>query len=371
MSSQPIVITESTDYSSDRTTATTINLTATQNFYAIYGTVGGSDLSDIIKVTIPASGDWWAMTATSAYPTTSSWRVFIDDYNYYVSNDSLNYIQRGVQHYADGRTSVVPLALSPAKYDDLLIRGVTGQKEAYVLLIGTGTDVLGNYESFLNTQTVDSAGKTVITGNTGNNMISVASGNASIDGGSGVDTAIFSGSKSAYSITPNADGTYTTTGTTTGTTGTDTLANVERLIFSDGNLALDINGAAGEAYRVYQAAFDRTPDTSGLGYWISTMDKGASLDQVAGGFLSSAEFTSLYGSNPTTEQFITKLYNNVLHRAPELAGFNWWVNAVDTGAMTKAQALAGFAESAENKAALIGVISHGIEYTPYNGQEGR
>ena len=33
-------------------------------------------------------------------------------------------------------------------------------------------------------------------------------------------------------------------------------------------LALDINGTAGQVYRLYQAAFDRKPDLVGLGYWI-------------------------------------------------------------------------------------------------------
>jgi hypothetical protein len=34
-------------------------------------------------------------------------------------------------------------------------------------------------------------------------------------------------------------------------------------------VALDVDGAAGQAYRLYQAAFDRAPDKNGLGYWIN------------------------------------------------------------------------------------------------------
>ena len=49
----------------------------------------------------------------------------------------------------------------------------------------------------------------------------------------------------------------------------------ERLTFSDANIALDIDGNAGQAHRIYKAAFDRAPDLGGLGFWINTLDNGA------------------------------------------------------------------------------------------------
>ena len=44
--------------------------------------------------------------------------------------------------------------------------------------------------------------------------------------------------------------------------GTDTLSGFKRLEFEDGVLALDIDpgDTAGQAYRLYQAAFARVPD---------------------------------------------------------------------------------------------------------------
>ena len=38
--------------------------------------------------------------------------------------------------------------------------------------------------------------------------------------------------------------------------------NVERLDFSDAHLAFDVDGNAGQIYRLYKAAFARTPDLS-------------------------------------------------------------------------------------------------------------
>ena len=54
--------------------------------------------------------------------------------------------------------------------------------------------------------------------------------------------------------------------------GEDTLVSVERLVFSDVTVALDLDGVGGQAYRIYKAAFDREPDSGGLGYWIAQME---------------------------------------------------------------------------------------------------
>ena len=43
---------------------------------------------------------------------------------------------------------------------------------------------------------------------------------------------------------------------------------------------------------------------------------GTGLSQVATGFINSAEFKALYGNNPSNAEFVTLLYDNVLHRAP-------------------------------------------------------
>jgi hypothetical protein len=145
----------------------------------------------------------------------------------------------------------------------------------------------------------------------------------------------------------------------------DTLAYIERLKFADAAIALDTSGVGGQAFRVYQAAFNRTPDLGGLGYWISRMDGGASLKGVAQGFVDSAEFKALYGSNPTNELLVSKLYDNVLHRAPDLGGYNYWLGILNSGKGKAADVLAAFSESPENQAGVIGVISNGILYTPF------
>lgn len=206
-------------------------------------------------------------------------------------------------------------------------------------------------------------GNDTLSGGTGNDTLTGGAGNDALDGGAGIDTAVFSGNKSRFSIQSTSTG-YKVTDST-GAEGVDTLTNVERIKFADSALALDTSGNAGQVYRIYQAAFDRKPDSGGLSFWINYMDNGYTLEQVARGFINSAEFSNLYGANSTTDQFITKLYNNVLHRTPEQAGFDFWVNTVSVGATTREQALMGFSESTENQANLVGAIGNGIDYTPW------
>jgi hypothetical protein len=148
--------------------------------------------------------------------------------------------------------------------------------------------------------------------------------------------------------------------------GTDLLFDVERVQFSDGSLALDLEGNAGQAYRLYQASFDRAADGVGLGYWISALDNGYGLKGAALNFINSAEFKAAYGDPSTVSnaQFITLLYANALDRAPDQAGFEFWLNALDNGYARDAT-LVSFSESAESKQNVVGAIENGIEYIPW------
>nr|MDP2192071.1 DUF4214 domain-containing protein [Rhodoferax sp.] len=203
------------------------------------------------------------------------------------------------------------------------------------------------------------AGADSLIGSVGNDSFNGGAGNDSLNGGAGLDMAIYSGNRSSYSITPGGS-TLTVAG---GTDGTDTLTNIERIRFADTALAFDTSGNAGQTFRLYQAAFNRTPDKAGLSDWIRGMDSGQSLTQVASGFIGSAEFKGLYGATPSNTQFVDLLYANVLRRAADAAGSDYWLGQMQAGT-TRETVLIGFSESAENQAALIGVIQGGIAYTP-------
>ena len=59
------------------------------------------------------------------------------------------------------------------------------------------------------------------------------------------------------------------------------------------------------------------------------------------------------------------MYTNVLHRAPDAAGAQYWVEILDSQRDDVAGVLANVSESPENQAALIGAIQNGIFFTPY------
>ena len=203
-----------------------------------------------------------------------------------------------------------------------------------------------------------------ISGLAGNDTITGGAGNDWIDGGAGVDHAVFTGTASNYGIVHNSDGSIGIVDHRPGAPdGSDTLVNVERIDFADSVLAFDFNGNAGDAYRIYQAAFDRTPDAGGLTYWVEQADKGMDLISMAARFIDSTEFRQLYGTSPTQTQFIDLLYENVLHRNPDQSGYDYWNGQMNHG-MSEAEVLARFSDSAENRADVVGIISAGIELNP-------
>jgi V8-like Glu-specific endopeptidase len=203
-------------------------------------------------------------------------------------------------------------------------------------------------------------GANTITGTAGTDVIHGLGGNDSIDGSWGVDTAVYTGTRASHIVTQPAANTLQVTDTVASRDGSDTLWNVERVRFDDISLAFDYTGDAGQAYRLYIAAFNRTPDQSGLGFQISALDSGFSLVQIANGFLASPEFSAKYGALNNAD-YITQLYRNVLHREPEQDGLDFHLNELASGE-SRAMVLTHFSESPECQALLLGQAQNGIAY---------
>jgi uncharacterized delta-60 repeat protein len=195
----------------------------------------------------------------------------------------------------------------------------------------------------------------------GNDTIRPGSGNDQVDGGAGVDLVVLSGRYADYDVV-NRGHHWVLSDSVAGRDGTDQVLNVERLRFADGYLSLELfEGHGGEAYRLYKAAFDRTPDVAGLGYQINALDQGLSLLQVAQNFIDSPEFARTYGSLDST-QFVTQLYANVLDRAPDDGGLAFHTQNLAAG-MSRAAVLVGFSESPENRGNMLMALEDGIFYT--------
>jgi hypothetical protein len=235
---------------------------------------------------------------------------------------------------------------------------------AYTLTLPEGSvlDLAGNQvagSQVYKFTTAEAVGR----GTAGNDFLIGTMKGLKLDGGAGIDTVYYDSASVYYGLqlTHNADGSFSVRDYTQ--SAGDTLSGVERLLLPTSAMALDIDGNGGQAYRLYQAAFNRAPG-SGLGFWMNALDGGVKLETVAQNFIDSAEFKTLYGDVQSNADFVTHLYSNVLHRAPLQAGLDFWTHALDAGS-TRAQILVNFSESAENVAALQPLIGQGFTYTPY------
>lgn len=253
---------------------------------------------------------------------------------------------------ADGRWSLDVVTDPALAASTLVARDGSHAIDSAALALGRGSGGLHLYASDR---------YTTVQGGSGNDLVTPGQRTVRIDGGGGTDTVEYSGARSAYTVAVAGHGV-----TVTDALGVDQLTGVERLRFQDVSVALDTgSGVAGQAYRIYQAAFDRQPDLAGVGYWIAVMDKGASLREVAAAFVQSAEFTARYGASPANGDLVTRFYENVLHRAPEQDGYRYWLGILDNKQATPAELLAYFADGEENVAAVATVIGNGYAYTPY------
>ena len=144
------------------------------------------------------------------------------------------------------------------------------------------------------------------------------------------------------------------------------MTNVEYLQFDDQTVAIGVGAGqnAGQAYRLYQSALNRTPDQGGLINWIKQLDSGTAIVSVANSFINSAEFVKSYGNNLSNSALVNALYANVLHREPDAAGANYWLAALQNSA-SRAEVLVNFSESAENVSNVAALIAKGIPVGDY------
>lgn len=98
--------------------------------------------------------------------------------------------------------------------------------------------------------------------------------------------------------------------------------------------------------RLYFAFFNRFPDYSGFQFQTNVIRQGGTVAQVANGFALSPEFTNTYGSLNNT-QYVQLLYQNVLGRSATQPEIDFHVNRLANQGATRGDVMAGFSESPE------------------------
>lgn len=186
---------------------------------------------------------------------------------------------------------------------------------------------------------------------------------STFDGRSGRDTVIYDSSRSGYQVARQGDGTISVAGQA----GVDSMVSIERLEFTDGKLIFDPFGipislaatlknqtyqpmdSAALVYRLYAAAYARTPDEGGFVYWADrVLDGDLDAEVLARQFRLAPEFAEKYGLSLTDRQYTDKLYSNVLLRPSDIGGLNFWTEHLTSGYYTRDKLLAAFAVSTEN-----------------------
>ncbi|WP_197277094.1 DUF4214 domain-containing protein [Sphingomonas profundi] len=190
---------------------------------------------------------------------------------------------------------------------------------------------------------VGTAGDDMLFGDTGNDTLVGGPGSDLLYGGEDSDTAVYAALASSYQRSMSG-GHGTVAGGPEG--GVDTLDSIETLQFADGYQTSDADSHAAQIARLYYLVLERDPDSMGLNSWVHGLDAGGSLIAAANGFTGSQEFQAKTAGLGTAD-FVEFLYNGALGRASDPDGKANWMNALESGHLTRGEVVVGFSESAE------------------------
>ncbi len=204
------------------------------------------------------------------------------------------------------------------------------------------------------------SGNDTINGSGFNDALQGFGGNDTINGTTGIDTARYLSTSNNYTITPNTNG--FTVIDKTGANGTDTLSGIERLQFTDANVAIDINGNAGTTAKILGAVFGAgsVSNQQYVGIGLSYLDGGMSYQD-----LMQLALTAKLGAgvnDPT--QVVNLLYTNVAGATPDLASLNNFVGLLNSHTYTTASLGVIAADTSLNTTNinLVGLAQTGIHY---------
>ena len=279
---------------------------------------------------------------------------------------------RGTEEYDDlleatGRTDL----------DEFDYQGyVASVTEAEQALIRTGLDKIytkvtfrdGNSEDAVDTPDVvpvaliGSRGNENLIGGMGDDVLISSGGEDLLEGGEGKDSVIITMDASNSTITRDIE---TNNWVVATDAGTDTLVDVERLVFEDTSVALDISKdqIGGQAVLALGALVGpgSIEDPAFVGLVIGLLDDGMSFDELA---VAAIDALSLQSN----DALVTTLWTNIVGVAPSDSEKASVVALLDSGT-TPAELvrLAAFNEINESNVDLVGLAQRGLEFSQDGG----
>lgn len=207
------------------------------------------------------------------------------------------------------------------------------------------------------------AGDDNLQGDSGADVLYGGAGENYLTGGDGIDTALFAGLRGNYALG------YIQIGALhqwdfTSAFSFDHLVDVERLVFSDADVALDLASSAGFTAKLIGALlgpqFIVNADYVGIG--LHYLDQGVTHDVFV-----QAVIDARLGVGASNAAFVDLVYTNLARQAPTQDEAAPFVQMLDRGQLTQVQLAELAMESSFNTTNIgfAGLVGTGIAFTPY------
>ena len=200
-------------------------------------------------------------------------------------------------------------------------------------------------------------------GSEGDDSLAGFGGDDVLKGDGGIDTAHYRGPRADYQLSPADNGWHVAD--RGARDGTDRLEGIERLRFSDGAVALDLDGHAGTVARLIATLFgpaqvDRA-DLVGIG--LGLLDDGMSEATLASLAAASSLFADMAGSHDDAA-FVRQVHRNVTGVEPDSATLQHYTGLLASGTETQGSLALWVSQTdlVAQRIDLVGLAGSGIAY---------
>ena len=226
------------------------------------------------------------------------------------------------------------------------------------LSAGAVKDAAGNALATAASGSFTTQADPLYTGGPGNDVFTGSAGSHRVAGGDGIDTLVLAQPREAFTLQRAAG--VTSVVARDGASRFD-LQSTERLKFSDLNLALDLDGHAGQAAKIIGAVFGAAAVANAeyVGIGLQLLDSGTSYET-----LMQMALKLVLGNNPSDQAVVGLLYRNVMGNAPSTAIESYFVGLLADHGLSQAALAVLAADTAENQAhiGLVGLADSGLPY---------
>jgi len=110
---------------------------------------------------------------------------------------------------------------------------------------------------------------------------------------------------------------------------------------------------------LYVAYFSRPADPDGLAFWTDLLEhQVVTHEEIAAAFAETAEYKATY-FDTDHRVLVQEIYDNLFGRGPETTGLEFWVKALDSGAMT-----------VDNMVTMVAAGAQGADQFAFNAKIG-